>query len=435
MARTPRDKLEREFRKLDELVDDGEMPVELRDRLLNLSDAMDEASATRKFYDKHGEVRTYAPGTIRTYLSGLRLSCERGLDLLEADAEEIDSFMDSQVDDRGMAKQSVSTYQSAAVAFHRYNDDLPADPDAINIFKEQSEPRHDEADMFTKQDIDALRDACTKARDRALLELLIYTGQRITAILTLERRHVDCEKGVLYLNKDADGLKGAADRGRKRPLFGARRFVREWKHEYHPENDNPEAPLFVGDYSNPKTDRGEPWSYGAAKAQLNRMKEEAGIDKPVNPHNFRHYFVTVMKREYDVDSDTLRALLGTVKNSEILDTTYQHITNDEFVEKAEEQLGYRESGDSERKSFTPDVCKACGQVLQNDWSRCPRCGEVYSPDLENIREDLSDARRSAVEATADPDTNLTEEEVEAVRTLIELVDDTDSLVEILDTGV
>lgn len=69
----------------------------------------------------------------------------------------------------------------------------------------------DERDMFTKADVKALRGACDHPRNRALLEMLIYCGQRINALLTLRIKDIPKTEdgsleGVFYLNPDSGGL-------------------------------------------------------------------------------------------------------------------------------------------------------------------------------------------------------------------------------------
>ncbi|WP_435552720.1 tyrosine-type recombinase/integrase [Natrinema sp. CGMCC1.2065] len=420
MARTPRDRLNHQKDTVEELAEVGEISIEVRDALLEWADALDERTTRRKYLDDRGREKTLAPRSIENYLQAMRLCEERGLDVLECSADEFNDFIDRMHDERGLSKVTLMRYQAAAQTFYRYHDDLGIDPDDIHVYAERSEPRHDDRDMFTDEDIEALREACDRPRDRAFLEMLIYTGQRLTAIRTLRIKDVDLDQGVFYLNDEADGLKGAADRGRKRPLFGARKYVRDWL-QYHPRKDEPDAPLFVGDPNHWKTNLDEPWSEPGVRKHLKRIGDRAGVDKPVNPHNFRHYFVTVMKREYSMDTDTLRALLGVTEDSNILHTTYSHVTNDDYVRKAEQQLGYREEDTS--SPMTPDACPTCGEVLQDHWRRCPSCGEVFGPDLEQLADETDSATDDALDDALGTDEPLSAEERQAFRTVLDAIGD------------
>ena len=431
MAQTPRDRLEHECQTVKDRFDSGEITRETRGRLLEFADALDP-EITRYHYLVDGSEQTYALRSIERWVQCLRLCTDRGLDLVNATAEDVNEFIDWLHDERGIAKTTLSTgYQMATVHFYRYHDDLGVSPEDIHKYNAKSAPRHDEQDMFTQAEVDALRDACEHPRDRAFVELLIYSGQRITALRTLRIRDIDLDAGVFYLNSDgewhSDGLKGAAKRGRKRPLFGARKYVRDWM-QYHPNGDDGDSPLFIGQPNHWATKIDEPWSEAGVRHQLNRIADRAGVDKPVNPHNFRHYWVTVMKREYSMDEDTMRALLGLSKNSTVLQDTYSHVTNADYVEKAEQQLGYRETDDD--RTLTPDACVTCGELLEGHWRRCPACGELYAPELQNAESELAEATDRSLDAIIDPDADLGDAERRALR---ELIDASGDLLTLVDT--
>ncbi|UTF52729.1 tyrosine-type recombinase/integrase [Natronosalvus rutilus] len=430
MAQTPRDRLNHEKDIVDEMFDDGELDTETRDALLEWADALDKTTTRRKYIDDKGTIKTLEPRSIENYLQAMRLCEQRGLDLLACTAEEFNEFIDRMHDERGLAKTTLMRYQAAAQTFYRYHD-FGVFPDDIDSYTERSKPRHDEQDMFTDAEVDALREACKGYRDRALLELLVYTGQRLTALRTLRMKDVDYAQGYIYLNDEVDGLKGARKRGRKRPMFGARKYVREWK-QNHPHKGKPEKPFFIGDPDHWKTKMDEPWSEPGVRNHLKRIAERAGVEKPVNPHNFRHYWVTVMKREYSLDSDTLRALMGVAKDSTVLETTYAHVTNDDYVRKAEAQLGYRD--ENEAQSLTPDSCPTCGELLEDHWRRCPACDELFAPTLKNVENELAETRDEVIDEAVGGDRDFTADERRALRKVLTAIDDPVAIADKLDSG-
>lgn len=396
MATTPRERLNREKEKVKALPDRGLCSEECADALLEFAEALDPDKVRYKYYDSSGGTKTFKPRSIDRYLSSLRLSVEAGHDLLNGTASDFNRLMDKMHDDDGKAKTTLQGYQAAAQAFYRYHDDLGVEPDDIHNYKEKSEPRHDEFDMFEEEDIEALRRACGESkmptRNRALLELLIFTGQRLGALITLRIGDVDLQEGYIYLNDDYDkengGLKNALKRGRKRPMFGAKKYVRDWI-EYHPKggkDPEPDAWLFVGDPSHWKTNLDDHWARSSADHVLRRIGEAAGIDKPVNPHNFRHYCATVLYRDYDLDRDTIRMLLGHVEGSSALEQTYSHLFDDDYIHKAEEKMGYREKED--KNPFTPETCPTCGEILGSADKACSNCGDVFAPDAKSVQEQV-----------------------------------------------
>jgi len=51
-------------------------------------------------------------------------------------------------------------------------------------------------------------EAPSHPRDEAIVNLLMYTGMRNTALRMCRVKHIDLEEGVYYFNSEADGLKG-----------------------------------------------------------------------------------------------------------------------------------------------------------------------------------------------------------------------------------
>jgi len=146
-----------------------------------------------------------------------------------------------------------------------------------------------------------------------------------------EQRKTEFEDGVLYLNEEAEGLKGAKG---KRPFLGAEAYVRRWM-GYHPTGE-------PGDYLiTPKaTGGGEPGgmiTQDTIRYHLRKIADNAEVDKDVHPHIFRHYFTTIAKRDYDMDDAYVKHLRGDSPGSNVMETTYRHLSDDD-AKSAEEQI-------------------------------------------------------------------------------------------------
>lgn len=382
-----------------------------------------------------------ANGTAASYLRRLRLLRQYGLDLLTCTAAEFNDFMTELVDgdptnpsDTGrMARSTASQYQSAARAFYRFctepgvaherpavEVEWPADD--ILIFSSDDTPRHDEGDMFEDVEVDALREACVKGRnprrDRAFIELLAGTCQRITAIRTLRVGdiHVDPDDNPphILLNPEIrnDGDKGAIDAaGRWRPIVSDAGPVREWL-RHHPlrdsaarrEHDCPDdfadCYLFVGEIYHHETDPRTPWEQSAARAMLKRRKAAteslpnvATVTKPVDPHNFRHWGYSKSK-ELPIDEDVRRKVFGWTAGSDTGDTVYGHVTTEkagkQFAEEWSERFG---DGDGDIAGVTEQVV---GSALGGDLSPEARraLAEQLATDeqfVEAIAAEITDA--------------------------------------------
>jgi integrase len=304
---------------------------------------------------------------------------QAGVDLLSGDVEAINEYMADRHAD-GLSTNSLIKYQSAARAFINALE-VDADPDDVDTYTPDDTPRHDQRDLFTEDEVFALRDAAGRTqnptRNRAFLELLIFTLQRVTALLTLRVGDVDLEDGAIYLNADYDaehgGLKGALRRGRRRPVYGARKYLRDWMLA-HPTGAA-DYWLFVGEASNPATGD-DYWNPSTAHEMLQRLGELAEVDKPTNAHNFRHYGVTVLRRDYGVSWDEINAQAGVVKGSDLPRKTYNHVDDAELMDNIEAAMGL---ADEDRNRFAPVVCPVCDEVMKADWRECPACGERFAP--------------------------------------------------------
>lgn len=377
MATTPRDRLDRELEKA------ADHP--LAERLHHYADALDADARRVTAADGEGEPYELKPRSVEGYLRCVRIAAD-GLDLTTANADAVNDRLLELAEDR--TDSTMVTYQAALRAFYHVHDDLEVDPDALVTFNPDHNPRHDEQDMFTEEEVFDLRSAVMRTanpiRNRALFELLVYTGQRIRAIVTLRCEDIDLEAGYFYLNDDVDGLKGALQRGRKRPLLGARKYVRDWL-DAHPTG---EGWLFVGDPNHWRTADGDHLAEPTVDQILRRVAADAGVDKPVNAHAFRHYTATVLRRDYDLGWDRIGALFGVVEGSSMPETTYSHIDDGRLVDDVAVATGHAEADDGNR--LAPPVCPTCGETLKSYWRSCPACREVFAPDATTADEALAE---------------------------------------------
>jgi integrase len=380
MARSPRDRFERECDRIAE-IDDSDV----REALEAFRDVLDpEVAHVEVPQAKNGTVDGHESPSLNTgrgYLSGLRSAHQRGLDLLDADAETVNNFMRDIVTDPERRrydlvdydgknkKSSMKTWQSAVIGFYRFctepgkADDRPDvavewPADDIIMFSERSDPKHDEEDMPEQSDLDAMREACLHSqntrRDRAFLELAAGTGQRVYALVTLRLGdvHLDADVPHIMLNPEIadDGDKGAIDNtGRLKPIVSDTGPIQQWiqnhpfqdpdvRAEHGAPDDFEDCYLFVGSLRQRSTDASDHWGTEAARNMLDRRKERTDtmpgvktVDIPVNPHNWRHYAYTKSK-DLDIDESKRRKVFGWKPDSSTGDRIYGHVTNTQASE-------------------------------------------------------------------------------------------------------
>lgn len=418
MARTHREKLARDLERLENWVAAGDVPEATLEYAERYRDTLDASKPNTTATDLDGEVYACKPASVQTYVNKFCAMAADGVVLPFADAEAVNDYFDRRHGD-DLKASSLRPYCAAARSFYRIFEDLGVDPEAIDTYRGNGAPKHDEQDIFTEDEVFGLRKACARTqnpvRNRAFLELLIFTLQRLTALLTLRVGDVDVDEGAIYLNDDYDaregGLKGALRRGRRRPVYGARTYLRDWVEAR--DADSASDWLFVGDHTNSQTAVGDHWSERSARGFLNTIGELADVDKPTNPHNFRHYGITVLRWDYDIPWDEINAQAGVVKGSEMPKTTYNHVDDTDLRRKIEERMGLK---DERQNRFAPVVCPVCGEVMKAGWRKCPVCDEQFAPGA-----DEGDAELDWLAAEAD----MTADTFERVlgRTLERLLED------------
>lgn len=393
----PRAQYQAKRDRLTRAVEAGEVEPADADAIRDVLDALDGERPGTVFRAAKNGTKTLAPKTLANYTTRLRMAAQ-AIDgsLIDLDTAEVNELMgDLKTGDAsvgpadGYASGTVGQYQSALKALYQYHDGHDVEPDDIPVFA-PDDTSVDERDMFTVDEIQAMRDAIDSPRERCLFELLAFTGQRIRAIQTLRIKDIDLDKGVFYINEEEAGLKGAQG---KRPLLGAAAYVRRWL-DYHPTGE-PDDYLIT-----PKaTGGGEPGtmlSQDTIRYHLNKIADEAEVSKNVNPHIFRHYFTTIAKRDYNLDDAYIKKLRGDAPGSNVMQTTYRHLSDADAVEHANAKFEGREPETEE--SLTPKQCPTCGEILDPEAKACSNCGTVFAPDAVEAVETMADEEKEQADS-------------------------------------
>lgn len=118
-----------------------------------------------------------------------------------------------------------------------------------------------------------------RLRFRALVEVLLGTGARISEVLSLNRSDINFER------KEAKIIgKG----NKERILFFTDRALM-WLERYLSTRKDEEEPAFVTQGDPPRR-----LSYDAVKDRFRAYRKKAGIKKPVSPHILRHTMATIL---------------------------------------------------------------------------------------------------------------------------------------------
>ncbi len=350
--------------------------------------------------------------TLAAYNTRLRTVARRlKPELDEATAADINHLWDlmasgdhEDVKDDGVSQNTLNAYQVAVREFYDYYDFGPTKEEIamVNSVKRTV----DERDMFTRDEIERMREVIDHPRDRCLFELLLYTGQRIRVIQTLRIKDINVQEGTFFLNEDDGGLKGAQG---KRPMLGARAAVRNWL-DYHPCPNDPDAYLITHRSSYPNAEGGGMIKQASLNRILRKIGRWADVEKPCHAHSFRHNFVTICKTQYNLDDSTIKHLIGHQPDSNVMETTYAHLTDDDHIKAAEIATGMREPEDD--GLLTPEVCPTCDQPQPRGAKACSHCGNVFTPDAQSVQTMVDDSLWEGKSAAEDDDE---EQAVDALR--------------------
>jgi integrase/recombinase XerC len=137
----------------------------------------------------------------------------------------------------------------------------------------------------------------TQARDTALFTLLYGCGLRIAEALSLNLRDAPLPGGAGMLR-----VIGKGSKERIVPVLPAvREAVAAWL-RYHPQRDDPDAPLFLGA-------RGKRLNPAIAQKTMRDYRRHNGLPEHATPHALRHSFATHLLAG-GADLRSIQELLG-----------------------------------------------------------------------------------------------------------------------------
>lgn len=396
-------------RRLPNAVESGDLSTRDAKLIKEFLDAIDPDAFTATPEDSN----TVAKSSLRSYAKNLRLVAkEADEDLAEMDAAAINAVME-EMNER-LSKNTVGQRQSALRVFYRYHKDLGVDPELIMIVRPEKSTV-DARDTFDREEADAIRAELKNARDRAIFDLMLYTGQRIRAVQTLRVGDIDIQENRFNLNTEAAGLKGAKG---MRPMLLAQGAMSEWA-KNHPTPDDDSACFFTKLPDAARGTAGEQLYQSTISRPIRQAAKRAGIrdwESRGHAHNLRHSFVRWAYVHQNMDVATIKYMGGWSQSSQTFEETYFNILDTEHAAKAEQAAGTYEDEETEDADMTPEMCPVCDNVLPADALACPHCG-TQLPGGSQAMDELEAQLLDAMAETDDPENR------QAIRNLMTQVKD------------
>lgn len=374
-----------------------------RELLAESSDTADaDKTAIKRFLrDKDGTVEI---STLKTYMRRLRRAAEwASVPLVEMTKDDYQDLIfelrhndDYGRGQGGLADSTLKSYEDIVCQFLVEHCDRDW---ADNISRTKVDRSTVSADAMLKpDDIQSLRSAARHQRDIALIEFLADTGARISLVASLRVQDVSVggDRATYTPNSNAIGLKGADIT--PYPIIDSRAELRTYLHGAHPRGDEPDAALFHKlrrfDEDIDVDDGGLDPSF--IRNHLVRIGKQAGLEKPTNPHNFRHSAITRMVRE-GFSRDQIEHRVHWSLDTDMWER-YVHITAEELNDDIFADAGITDR--DERTEQRRRNCGNCRETLAPHHEFCPTCGEAATPQA---RSQVDDAEKAGLDTLASGD--------------------------------
>jgi len=340
-------------------------------------------------------------GWLQKLTSHLKILAEHVGDTRFEDMEE-DDLKDivEWVQSRDVSDSTVNAYKQVIKRFWQWMYDMPKGehPDMVTFFTTTEKNGSNgklPKDLLTRDDVTDLKEACRNSRDRAFIAMLYETGARIGELIDLTVGDIeDHDHGRKVV---IDGKTGQ----RRLPLLESTPAINQWLND-HPE-PRKDASLWC------KLRSPEQLSYHYIRQKLLvRAKERADLEKPVNPHHFRHSRATDLANEFK--EAQLCEWFGWVQGSDV-PAKYVHLSGRD-IDNAYNNLHGLKPDDDEEEEETVQECPRCEELNEPTDRFCSRCGQALEIDAAD---ELEQAEEKVTNVSSDTDAALAMQLVEAIQ--------------------
>lgn len=304
-----------------------------------------------------------------------------------------------------ISERTKSDYKVLMKRFYKWIGDGKY-PEEVEWIKPKHNHSNDKLpdDLLIEEDIKKLIKSAKNPRDKAIISMLWETGARIGELIDLE---VDSFKDHKHgLKVVIEGKTGS----RRIPLIESVPHIRAWLNS-HPRSDEKGAPLWVNIGTR---NHGEKYSYRSLNKMLNKAAERAGIDKPVNPHHFRHSRATYMASKFT--EAQMCEWFGWVQGSDI-PGKYVHMCGRDIDSDYARLYGIEDEEEPEKSELAPKECPRCEKENPPDAEFCYQCGQALSEEAAQEVEKSEDNISSDIPKILRKNPEITEEMEDLIEVL------------------
>jgi integrase/recombinase XerD len=237
-------------------------------------------------------------------------------------------------------------------------------------------------ELLNIEEVKKLSDTTNNLRDRSFILFLYESGGRVGEVMNIKLKDTEFDKyGALVT---LHGKTGA----RKIRVIASAPAISNWLLE-HPKKEDKNALLFCGIWSKK---RGKEVDYATFNKMLKETAKKADIDKPVNPHHFRHSRATELAKVFT--ESMLCNYMGWVQGSREA-ATYVHLCGRDTDKAIRKMHGYLEEEEEEEEdNFKPIKCPRCNTMNSPGSKFCSNCSLGLDlktvMDFEKTKDELSE---------------------------------------------
>lgn len=258
-----------------------------------------------------------------------------------------------------LSNSTIRMLQVHFIQFFRWCFDETDDAKYLSIAKklkkksiERTNNHLNPQDLLSPVDVKKLINAATIERDRCLCAVLFESGMRIGELMNLTNDMIvmdEVKKEVVFHIPDIAGSKTGA---RIIPCIDIYGYVKDWM-------------------KCNTSGRFMPVSQPAVRVILTKLFNRAGIDKPSNPHIFRHSAIT-NSVNLGLQAQFISQRYWGISNSHMV-AVYVHLSEQQQAKAYKKAKG--KEVDEDAKTSLSNRCVKCGSMTSNE-SLCPQCQEL-----------------------------------------------------------
>ncbi len=296
------------------------------------------------------------PGRIQKYIYTLRrIASWLRKDFDNSTTEDIKNIV-AEVEKTSFKDWTKHDYKVCLKKFYRWlrNDKNPKEIEWIKTpnFKNKKLPE----DLLTEDDIKRLIDSAPNPRDKALISVLYETGCRVGELASIKIKNITFDKYGAQIT-----MHGKTGYRRVRVITSVP-DIAEWLNRYPAKN--PESWLWISLYTNEKL------SYESIRGILRHIRDRSGINKSVNPHNFRHSRATYLANF--LTEAQMKEYFGWVQASDMA-SVYVHLSGRDVDKALLKVYGIVNDEDGKESLLKPKKCLRCGETNPSTNILCSKC--------------------------------------------------------------